>query len=135
MGRRASSTLAHTLGGDRVVTAVGAGVTAVSNLAALVTFTGVTVVVIYSLVALSALVSRIRQQTLSRPYRMPIWPLPPLVALAGLVIVATQQAPRHVGIVACIVAAALIYYVAYLHRRQRGRWVMLEPTTVANEVL
>ncbi len=115
------------------VAAVGACLTAVSNLAALVTFTSVIAVVIYALVGLSALVSRLRQRGLSRPYRMPIWPLPPLVALAGLVIVATQQRPRNVAIVACFVIAASIYYVAYLHRRKSSRWLMLEPTTAEKE--
>lgn len=118
-----------------LVAAVGACLTAVSNLAALVTFSGVIVVVMYSLVALSAVISRIRQRGLSRPYRMPIWPLPPLVALAGLVIVATQQTPRNVAIVACFVIAASLYYVAYLHRRRGSRWVMQEPTTAERESL
>jgi amino acid transporter len=112
---------------------VGAVLTAVSSLAALVTFTGVTLVVIYALIALSAVVSRIRQRGLFRPYRMPLWPLPPLAALAGLVIVATQQTLHDVGIVAAFVVAALLYYVIYLRGKQDSRWVMLEPTTAETE--
>ena len=114
---------------------VGAVLTGVSNLAALVTFTGVILVVIYALIALSAVVSRIRQKALVRPYRMPIWPIPPIVALAGLVVVATQQTLRDVGIVAAFVAAALIYYVIYLRGKEGTRWVMLEPTTAEAEAL
>jgi amino acid transporter len=114
---------------------VGAILTGVSSLAALVTFTGVILVVIYALIALSALVSRIRQKGLFRPYRMPLWPVPPLVALAGLVVVATQQTLHDVGIVAAFVVAALIYYVIYLRGRQDTRWVMLEPTTAEKEAL
>jgi amino acid transporter len=112
---------------------VGAVLTAVSSLAALVTFTGVTLVVIYALIALSAVVSRVRQRGLFRPYRMPLWPLPPLVALAGLVIVATQQTLHDVAIVAGFVVAALLYYVIYLRGKQDSRWVMLAPTTAETE--
>jgi amino acid transporter len=112
---------------------VGASITAISNLATLVTFAGVTAVVHIALVALSALVSRRRQPAVGRPYRMPIWPFPPLIALAGLVVVATQQKPLDVVIVACIVTAALIYYVAYLFPRRGRRWVMLDPTTAEKE--
>ncbi len=66
---------------------------------------------------------------------MPIWPLPPLVALAGLVVVATQQTLHDVGIVAAFVVAALIYYVVYLRGKHGTRWVMLEPTTAETEAL
>jgi amino acid transporter len=86
---------------------VGAFLTGISNLGALVTFAGVTAFMHVSLVAQSALVSRLRQPAVRRPYRMPSWPVPPLVALAGLVVVATRQKPWDVVIVACIVAAAL----------------------------
>lgn len=114
---------------------VGAVLTGVSSLAALVTFTGVILVVIYALIALSALVSRVRQKGLSRPYRMPVWPVPPIVALVGLVVVATQQTLHDVGIVVAFVAAALLYYMIYLRGRQDTRWVMLEPTTAEKEAL
>lgn len=110
---------------------VGAVLTAVSNLAALVTFTGVILVIIYGTIALSAIVSRVTQKALVRPYRMPLWPLPPIVALAGIVIVATQQSLRDLEIVAAFVVAALIYYFAYLHSRPVTNWVMLRPVTEA----
>ena len=106
---------------------VGAVLTAVSSIAVLVTFTGVTLVILYGLIALSAIVSRVRQPDLARPYRMPLWPAPAVIALAGLVIVATQQTLRDVGIVAAFVAAALIYYFVYLRGREGTHWVMLDP--------
>jgi amino acid transporter len=106
---------------------VGALLTAVSSIAVLVTFTGVTLVIIYGLIALSAIVSRVRQKDRVRPYRMPLWPVPAVVALAGLVIVATQQTLRDVGIVAGFVVIALIYYFVYLRGREGTHWVMLDP--------
>jgi uncharacterized membrane protein (GlpM family) len=73
------------------------------------------------------LVSRVTQKNVARPYRMPLWPLPPLVALAGIVIVATQQSLRDLLIVAAFVVAAVIYYFAYLYQRPTTNWVMLQP--------
>ncbi len=106
---------------------VGAVLTALTSLAAIVTFTGVVLVGIYGLIAVSAIVSRLTQRDLVRPYKMPLWPLPPLVALAGIVITATQQSLTDVGIVAIFAAAAVIYYVLYLRTRGSTHWVMLKP--------
>ena len=49
----------------------------------LITFTGVVIVTIYLLVAVSALVCRVRERGARHAFRMPWWPLPPLVAIAG----------------------------------------------------
>src|SRR5579859_3389159 len=54
-----------------VVGLIGALLTYFSNVASLVTFTGVLLIVLYGLVALSALVSRFTQRNLARPYKMP----------------------------------------------------------------
>src|SRR5215472_11511954 len=105
---------------------VGAVLTAVSNLAALVTFTGVILVIIYGTIALSALVSRLTQKDVVRPFRIPLWLLP-LVALVGIVIVALQQSLRDLGIVAAFVVAAAVYYIVYLRPRPTTAWVMLRP--------
>lgn len=48
--------------------------------APVVTFTAVLIITLYALIAISALVSRVRQRDLPRPYAMPLWPLPPIVA-------------------------------------------------------
>jgi hypothetical protein len=41
------------------------------------------IVTVCLLVAVSAIVSRVRDRDPERPARMPLWPLPPLVAIAG----------------------------------------------------
>jgi amino acid transporter len=107
---------------------VGALLTYFSNVATLVTFTGVLLVILYGLVALSALVSRLRQPTLLRPYRMPLWPLWPLIGLVGCAIVLTQQTLKDIGICAAIFIVAGLYYAIYLRPRKETHWVMLEPT-------
>ncbi|HLJ35280.1 MAG TPA: APC family permease [Ktedonobacteraceae bacterium] len=111
-----------------IVGLIGALLTYFSNVAALVTFTGVLLVILYGLVALSALVSRFTQRGLARPYKMPLWPLWPIIGLAGCVIVFTQQTLSDIGICAAIFIVAGIYYVVYLRQRQSTHWLMLAPT-------
>ena len=106
---------------------VGGLLTYFSNVASLVTFTGVLLVVLYALVALSALVSRFTQRDLPRPYKMPLWPLWPLIGLIGCVVVFTQQTLRDIGICAAIFLVAAIYYAIYLRPRWNTNWVMLKP--------
>jgi amino acid transporter len=108
---------------------VGGLLTYFSNVATLVTFTGVLLVVLYGLVALAALVSRVRQRNLVRPYRMPWWPLWPVIGLAGCVIVFTQQALTDMSICAAIFLVAAVYYLIYLRPRKATHWVMLDPAS------
>ena len=101
--------------------------TAVSDYAAAVTFASLTVVVTFALIAVSALASRIRQPDLARPYRMRLWPLPPLVALAGVAVTVVLQTSRDLAIVAAILAAGTLYEVAYLRPRRDTHWILLDP--------
>jgi amino acid transporter len=103
--------------------------TAVSDYAAAVTFASLTVVITFALIALSALASRLRQPGLARPYRMPLWPLPPLVALAGVAVTVLLQTGRDLAIVAGILAAGLLYDVVYLRPRRDSHWILLDPLT------
>jgi amino acid transporter len=101
--------------------------TAVSDYAAAVTFASLTVVITFALIALSALVSRLREPRLARPYRMPLWPLPPVVALAGVAITVLLQTGRDLAIVAGILAAGVLYDAAYLRPRRDTHWILLDP--------
>ena len=110
--------------------AIGAGaltLTAVSDYAAAVTFASLTVVVTFALIALSALASRRLQPGLARPYRMPLWPLPPVVALAGVAVTVLLQTGRDLAIVAGILAAGVVYDLVYLRPRRETHWILLEP--------
>lgn len=84
----------------------------------LITFTGVIIVVIYLLVAVSAIVSRIRERSHERPFRMPIWPLPPVIAIVGVILALTQQAGHDLITTAVIVIVGLLYWYAYLRLKQ-----------------
>jgi amino acid transporter len=105
--------------------------TAVSDHAAAVTFTSVILVITFALVAISALVSRRRQADRPRPWRMPLWPLPPIVALAGVALTAWLHTGRDLAIVAAVLAAGVLYDVTYLRPRRATHWVLLDP--VADE--
>jgi amino acid transporter len=93
-----------------------------SSLITVVTFTAVLIVVLYGLIAISALVSRVRQKHLERPSRMPIWPVPPVIALAGVVIALTKQKGSDLWLCVGIFAAALIYYLLFLRPRSDRYW-------------
>jgi amino acid transporter len=108
--------------------------TAVSDYAAAVTFASLTVVVTFALIALAALVSRLRQPRLARPYRMPLWPLPPMVALAGVAVTVVLQTTRDLAIVAATLAAGVVYDAVYLRPRRDTHWILLDPPVGERDV-
>ncbi len=95
-----------------------------SSLLTVVTFTAVLLIVLYALIALSALVSRVQQANLPRPYRMPFWPIPPIIALVGTVIAITQQKTLDLVIVGVIAVVGLVYYFLYIEPRKGELWTM-----------
>jgi len=82
----------------------------------LITFTGVILVAIYLLIAIAAIVSRMRQSTADRPFRMPLWPVPPVIAIIGAILALTQQSRADMIQTAVIVLVAVIYWAAYARR-------------------
>jgi amino acid transporter len=105
---------------------IGAVLTATSSVAALVTFTGVMLAAEYAMIALAAIYSRIYEKDAYRPYKMPLWPLPPLVALLGTIWTLCLQSWNDLLITAAILAVALVYYYVYLRPRGDTHWEMLE---------
>jgi amino acid transporter len=110
-----------------VIGAAALTLTAISDYAAAVTFASLTVVVTFALIALSALVSRLREPHLARPYRMPLWPLSPVVALAGVAVTVLLQTGRDLAVAAGILAAGLLYDTIYLRPRRDTHWILLDP--------
>jgi len=53
---------------------------------------------------------------------MPLWPLPPVVALIGLGIALSQQDALDLLIVPVIVTVALVYYALFLRPRRSTHW-------------
>ncbi|MDA8395077.1 MAG: APC family permease [Candidatus Dormibacteraeota bacterium] len=96
------------------------------TLVAVVTFTAVLLIILYGLIAISALVSRVRQRQLPRPSKMPLWPAPPILALVGVVLALTQQKVSDLITVAVIFGAAVVYYYGFVARRGGRYWVQSE---------
>lgn len=95
-----------------------------SSLILVVTFTAVLIITLYALIAVSALVSRVRQRALPRPFRMPGWPVPPIVALVGVGLALTQQKLSDLAIVAAIFVVGILYYAAFLRPNSDRYWSM-----------
>jgi amino acid transporter len=95
-----------------------------ASLVTVVTFTAVLIVILYGLIAVSALVSRVRQRHLDRPSRMRFWPVPPIIALVGVVVALTKQKGSDLVITACIFAAALLYYFLFVRPRGDRYWTV-----------
>jgi amino acid transporter len=92
------------------------------KLIAVVTFTAVLLIVLYGLICISALVSRFTQKDLPRPWKMPLWPAPPIIGLVGVVIALTQQKIGDLLLVAGIFVAGLIYYYAFIRPNGDRYW-------------
>jgi amino acid transporter len=92
------------------------------SLIAVVTFTAVLLIVLYGLICISALVSRYTQKDLPRPWRMPLWPAPPIIGLVGVAVALSQQKIGDLLLVAGIFVAGLIYYYAFLRPRGDRYW-------------
>ncbi len=101
---------------------LGAILCAQSSLLSVVTFTAVLIVILYALIAISALVSRVRQKDLDRPFRMPLWPVSPIIALVGVGLAISQQKGSDLIICAIIFGCGIIYYFGFLAPRSDRYW-------------
>ncbi|MFE4356407.1 APC family permease [Kitasatospora sp. NPDC056800] len=100
------------------------------SLDTLILATGSTLVVVYVLVALSALSGRIRGTTATAPYRMRGWPYVPLGVVAIMLYVGYESVRadwRPIAIAVGMTAVGYAYYYAYLHPRRADRWTMPDP--------
>ncbi len=108
---------------------IGAILCATTTKTAVITFTGVVLAATYILIALSAIVVRLRFRDLPPHYKMPLWPAWPCIALVGVVymlVKLTQLQWKDLVIVVGAAVGALIYYYAYLYPRRGKKWLMLE---------
>ncbi|HYM50255.1 MAG TPA: APC family permease [Candidatus Limnocylindrales bacterium] len=89
---------------------------------AVVTFTSVLLIVLYGLICISALVSRVRQRDLPRPWKMPLWPAPPVIGLVGVLIALSQQKLIDLVTIGVLFAAGLVYYFLFIQPRSDRYW-------------
>jgi amino acid transporter len=93
-----------------------------SSLISVVTFTSVLIIVLYALIAISAIVSRFTQRQLERPFQMPLWPASPIIAIIGVGIALSQQKGSDLLIVAAILVGGGLYYLLFLRPRSDKYW-------------
>jgi amino acid transporter len=118
-----------------LVGAVGVILCIQSTLVSVITFTSVVYVVSYGLVVVAALVSRIRNRAEPRPYRLPFWPIPPLIALAGIIYAITQQTHHDLIITGAIFAGGLVYYLVFLRPRSATHWNVMKSSASPDSVV
>jgi amino acid transporter len=98
----------------------------------LITATGASVVAIYLAVAAAALRLRRPDARTSAGYRMPLWPLPPVVVI-GLMAYVTYQllttALSQVIVAVAAIVIGIVYYYAFIHPRRSERWLLADPIT------
>ena len=98
----------------------------------LVNLTGASLVADYALIALAALFARPTGATAHGPYKMPLWPLPPILALASLGYIFTQQTSLLLKVTLITIAIGLVYW-ALVILPQRGRAWNLRQAAIDEE--
>ena len=74
------------------------------------------------LCAQSSLISVVTFTSLARPFRMPPWPLSPVIALVGVGLALSQQKSSDLIICAAIFGGGLICYLVFLRPRSNPYW-------------
>ncbi|MEZ0095397.1 APC family permease [Streptacidiphilus sp. EB129] len=97
------------------------------DLSTLSLVTGVAVTLLYAFVAVAALGARRGKHKESTAWRMPLWPAVPVVILAVLGYVMTQQDTHALLITGGITVVAALYWVVYLRPRPETRWIITIP--------
>jgi amino acid transporter len=97
------------------------------SLTTLVNLTGASVVADYALIAIAALFARTTGATAQSAYKMPLWPLPPLLALISVGYIFTKQASLLVWVTLITLGIGLAYWLVVIFP-QRGRaWTLRLP--------
>ncbi|MEV6506190.1 APC family permease [Streptomyces sp. NPDC051642] len=97
------------------------------NLDTLYGVTGVSVTGMYLLVAVAALLSRRGSHRHTHAWRMPLWPAMPILLIAVLAYILTQQETTYLLWTGGIVTVATLYWAFYLRPRRETRWLISLP--------
>ncbi|MGR6970476.1 APC family permease [Streptomyces cynarae] len=97
------------------------------NLDTLYGVTGVSVTGMYLLVAVAALLARRGAHAHTPAWRMPLWPAMPVLLIAVLGYILTQQEATYLLWTGGITAAATVYWALYLRPRRATRWLVSLP--------
>jgi amino acid transporter len=89
--------------------------------------TGVSVTGMYLLVAVAALLCRRGSHKDVAAWRMPLWPAVPVLLIAVLAYILTQQETQYLLWTGGITAVATLYWALYLRPRRDTRWLVSIP--------
>ncbi|MCQ4636301.1 APC family permease [Anaerovorax odorimutans] len=90
-----------------------------SDIVTLITFGGMAAATVYLLIAIGSINSRLRDKKTTRPFKMPLFPIPSIIVILFLVVAITSQTAKDLAIVGGLLALALIYYFAYIRPRDK----------------
>ena len=93
----------------------------------IIVLTGATLVLNYALVALGALIGRATGATDGSPYRMPWWPLPPLLAIGSLVYITTKQTHKSLEVTGITMLIGLVYWAVVIWPQKGRAWNLKDP--------
>jgi amino acid transporter len=97
------------------------------SLNTIITLTGATLVLNYALVAVGAIVGRATGATAASPYRMPAWPLPPVLAIAALVYITTKQTQKSLVVTGVTMLIGLVYWAVVIWPQKGRAWNLKDP--------
>lgn len=100
-----------------LIAIVGCFLVFYSNLIQLVIWGGAAAATVYLLVAIGALNSRRKDKEITRPFKMPLFPLPPIIVIVLLVIAISSQTLDVLLAVGIFILLSLVYYFAYIRPR------------------
>jgi amino acid transporter len=97
------------------------------DLNTLIMLTGASLVLNYAGIALAALVGRATGATKDSPYRMPIWPVPPILALLALLYITAQQSQTALLVTGGTILVGLVYWAIFIYPRRDRAWTLKQP--------
>ncbi len=105
-----------------VIGVLGAVLCLTVSLNTLVNLTGASLVADYALIAVAALVARPTGATAHGPYKMPAWPLPPVLALICLIYIFTKQTSLLLWVTLITIGIGLLYWAVVIWPQRGKAW-------------
>ncbi|MBR0599557.1 APC family permease [Sinanaerobacter chloroacetimidivorans] len=100
-----------------LIAVVGCFLVFYSNLVVLVIYGGLAAATVYLLLAIGSINSRRKDPEITRPFRMPLFPIPSILVILFLIIAIGSQTPDVMLAVGIFIILALVYYYAYIRPR------------------
>ncbi len=90
-----------------------------SDIVTMITFGGMSAALVYMLIAIGSIRHRIVEKDITRPIKMPLFPIPSILVICFLCVAIGSQTPQDLMIVGIIVAIAMLYYLLYYRPREK----------------